>query len=45
MLEKQVKKNGVFTNLISLSNLFETEIRKLSKELEIILGKFNDKSE
>ncbi|MGL5054752.1 MAG: hypothetical protein ACRC54_03605 [Fusobacteriaceae bacterium] len=35
MLEKQVKKNGVFTNLISLSNLLETEIRKLSKELHV----------
>lgn len=35
MLEKQMKKSGIFTNLISLSNLLETEIRKLSKELSI----------
>lgn len=35
MLEKQIKKNGVFSNLISLSNLLETEIGKLSKELYI----------
>lgn len=35
MLEKQIKKSSVFTNLISLSNLLETEIRKLSKELSI----------
>lgn len=35
MLEKQIKKSGIFTNLISLSNLLDTEIKKLSKELSI----------
>lgn len=35
MLEKNIKKCEIFSNLISLSNLLETEIRGLSKELSI----------
>lgn len=35
MPEKYLKERGLFSNLISLSNLLESEIRKLAKELVV----------